>query len=318
MEFPRSDDPEQRSHIQRDVIILVVIVGLLCCCFIALGAGGYYFYEQQSAMQAQAATATSAYMATKIKQDTEAEATRQAEASATAQALAIQATATAAQLQVNATATAAEFQARVSATAIAKEAELRTYQYFDPFDANNNDWREGDEDNDFWTGNISIKNDVYVWQVDEVKEAFVAWSDFQKADVLKNFDLVVLARRVQGKPENICYGVIFRKSPDGFDSGAYLLSVCEHGYFIINYYSEETGWENIEDWTETDLIYPDNWNQIEIRARGKTFDIFINNQPLVSFEDDRLAEGYVSLFIDNYELEAAEIWFDNFALQPRE
>jgi hypothetical protein len=295
MEFPRSDDPEQRSHIQRDVIILVVIVGLLCCCFIALGAGGYYFYEQQSALQAQGATATSAYMATKIKEDTDAEATRQAQASATAQALTIQAT----------------------ATAVAKESELRAYQHFDPFDSNRNEWREGQEDNDYWIGQVDITDGVYQWRVDEVKETFLAWADFTPAGVLKDFDLAVLMRRVAGGPVDTCSGIMFRKSPDGFDAGVYFLSFCDQGDYSVTYYSEETSWEKIRDWQKTDLSRPDDWNLIEIKARGENFEIFLNQQLLTAFQDDRLPEGYISLFIDQYEKTASEIWFDNFALQPR-
>jgi hypothetical protein len=296
MEFPRSDDPEQRGHIQRDVVILVVIVGLLCLCFAALGVGGYYFYDQQSALQAQGATATSAYMATKIKQDTDAEATRQAEASATTQALAVQAT----------------------ATMVAKDTELRAYQYFDPFESNSDQWRTGEEDNDYWIGQIDVTDGIYVWRVEEVKETFLAWTDFTTAGVLKDFDLAVLTKRAAGGPLDACSGVMFRKSPDGFDSGAYLLSFCDQGDYSINYYSEETSWEKIRDWQKTDLARPNDWNLIEVKARGENFEIFLNHQFLTSFQDDRLAEGYVSLFIDQYEQTASEIWFDNFALQPRE
>jgi hypothetical protein len=317
MPIPRAN-PEQRSHIQRDVIILLIIVSILCCLFVLLAAGGYFFYQRQAEIQAVSGTATSAYMATKIQQDTEIQATQQAEASATAQALAIEATATAEAFAMQATATAQALEIQTTATAQAKLAELMGYRYFDDFNNNNNEWRSRDaEDNDFWAGTTLIQTGVYTWQVTEVKDTFVAWSDFDAAEPMQDFDVAVNARREKGQADEYCYGLLFRKSPDGFSEGSYVFTVCENGYFKINYYDGEVLWEDIQDWTETSALNPNDWNLLEVSARGSNFDLFINHQLVASFSDTRLSEGIVSIFIDVYEKETGQIDFDFFALQPR-
>ncbi len=295
MSFPIAP-PEQRDHIKRDITILLIITVVLCCLFILLAAGGYFVYQRQVETQALSGTATSAYMATKIKQDTEAQATQQAEATATAQALAVQAT----------------------ATAQAKLAQIMGYRYFDPFDGNTNNWRTRDEeDNDFWAGATLLENGQYTWQVSEVKETFVAWADFETSGPVNDFDAAIKARRAEGLSNEFCYGLIFRKSPDGFDSGAYILSLCENGYYKVSYYTAETPWEIIQDWTETDALREDDWNLIELSARGPNFTLSINQQEVAQFSDDRLEEGFVAIFIDVYEKTPGRIEFDFFALQPR-
>ncbi len=283
------------NQVQRDVIILVVILALICCCGIALAIGGFMVYERYNETQAISGTATSQYMATKIKQDTDAQATVQAQATATAFALKLQAT----------------------ATAQAKTNLLAGYTHYDTFDDNANEWRAGEESNEYWVGKTAIENGRYLWQVDEALDTFIAWADFGKAEALADFDVAVLAQRTAGQPEDVCYGLFFRKSAEGFEAGTYALSVCENGYFSTLYYDENVGWEKFQDWTLSDAIYLDQPNLIEVSARGSDFVISINNQQVAEFSDDRLKEGSVALFIDFYEKAPGTIWFDNFALQPR-
>jgi hypothetical protein len=305
------------NQTRRDLIILAVILALICCLSIGLAAGSYFFYQQYTQNQAISGTATSQYMATKIKQDTDAQATIQAQATATALVLQAQATATALALQTQATATALALQTQATATAEAHRAELMTYQYFDPFNSNTNEWRESDEENKFWQGSTRIENGVYTWQVTEIYDTFISWADFEPVESVSDFDVAVLARRQAGNPGEYCYGLLFRKSPEGFNSGNYSFSVCDNGYFAINYYNETGGWEKILDWTETSAIQPGDWNLLEISARGANFKLFINNQQVGEFNDSRLSEGTVSLYIDVYEKETGTIQFDDFALQPR-
>jgi len=283
------------NQVQRDVIILVVILALICCCGIALAIGGFMVYERYNETQAASGTATSQYMATKIKQDTDAQATVQAQATATAFALQLQAT----------------------ATAQAKTNLLAGYTHYDTFDDNANDWRAGEESNEYWVGKTAIENGRYLWQVDETLGTFIAWADFGGEQALTDFDAAVLAQRTAGQPEDVCYGLFFRKSPDGFEAGSYSVSVCDNGYFSTLYYDESVGWEKFQDWTLSDAIYPDQPNLIEISARGSNFVVSINNQQVADFSDDRLKEGSVALFIDFYEQAPGTVWFDNFALQPR-
>ena len=280
---------------QKDITILAIILIMICCISIGVSAGGYYIYEQYTEAQSFSQTATSQFMATKIKQDTNAQATVQAQATATALVLKAQST----------------------ATAQAKTNLLASYSYYDSFDSNLNEWREDEEDNDFWLGRTSIENGRYLWQVDEARDIFIAWADFANPGALTDFDAAMLAQRTEGLPENVCYGMLFRKTIDGIDEGAYVFSVCDHGYFSILYYDESAGWETIQDWTETTATYQDQPNLLEISARGSNFILSINSQQVAQFSDDRLKDGYIALFIDFYEKLPGAVWFDNFALQPR-
>jgi hypothetical protein len=291
----QNPDMSAETPVKKDAIILATILIAIFCIGIGVAAGGYFAFEKYTETQAISQTATSQFMATKIKQDTNAQATVQAQATVTALVSKIQST----------------------ATAQAKTNLLASYTYYDAFDSNLNEWRVAEEDNDFWLGRTSIENGSYLWQVDEAKDIFIAWADFTSPGALTDFDASVLAQRTNGLSENVCYGMLFRKTIDGIDAGSYAFSVCDHGYFSILYYDESTGWETIQDWTETTATYQDQPNLLEISARGSDFTLFINSQQVAQFSDDRLKEGYVALFLDFYEKEPGAVWFDNFAMQPR-
>lgn len=240
-------------------------------------------------------TATSEVMATQMLGTAQAEATLSVQATATAEANAILATATAA----------------------ARNAEIMTYEYFDPFDSNAFNWREAEEDNTFWQGTITIQDGVYVWQVDAVDESFLTWAYFDPIRDLADFDVALQARRVTGTTHQACYGLLFRIDPDGFGAGAYVLTVCDNGYYKLLYANNETGWEIIEDWTRSDALQQDEWNLLEIQARGADFTILINHQPVTAFTDSRLTGGMVAVLIDMYAREPALFELDFFALQTR-
>jgi hypothetical protein len=153
--------------------------------------------------------------------------------------------------------------------------------------------------------------------VTEVKQTFVSWADFNASDALRDFDVALKVRRQSGLPAEFCYGLLFRKSEDGFSAGSYILSVCESGFFKISYYDGDILWETIQDWTETSAINEDDWNLLEVSGRGSNFTVTINNQQVAQFSDNRLEEGLFSIFIDIYEVSTGRIEFDFFALQPR-
>ena len=240
-------------------------------------------------------TATAQVLATQIVQTEQVQATLSSQSTATAQALAILST----------------------ATAETRMTEITAYEYFEPFDQNDLDWREDVEDNPYWQGSITLENGFYTWQVNTANQIFLAWSYFSPVDNLADFDLALQARRVTGPSHEACYGLLFRTSPDGYQDGTYVLSVCDAGYFKVLYYDSELGWETIQDWTQSDAIYPDDWNLLEISARDINFSLTINHQPVMAFSDSRLASGSVAVLIDVYTEQPSQIEFDFFALQAR-
>src|SRR5262245_14786695 len=88
-------------------------------------------------------------------------------------------------LSTYATATRAAFatqQANATATAIARGTELAQYELVDTFESNINHWLVGAENSKYWKGSMQIAAGFYIWDVREVKEGFVAWSDFSGHD----------------------------------------------------------------------------------------------------------------------------------------
>jgi len=202
-----------------------------------------------------------------------------------------------------------------TAMASARMDAITAYAVFDPFDQNDLDWREGVDDNAYWQGDITLQDGVYAWQVNTANQIFLAWSFFTPDENLGDFDLALKARRVEGPANEACYGLLFRTSPDGYQDGTYVLSVCDEGYFKLLYFNSELGWENIQDWTQSEAIFRDDWNLLEISARGDDFSIFINHQPVTTFTDNRLASGLAAILIDIYGVEPSLVEFDFFALQ---
>jgi hypothetical protein len=262
-------------------------------------------------------TQTSIAIAQQNLQATQQAAVIQAEGTATALAFQMESTATAQALAIQSTATAQAQAIQATANAQARIDAIMAYEYFDPFNANIYDWREDQEDNNFWAGSTSIGGGIYSWNITTVYDSFVSWADFEEFSSLGDFDVALRGRLVAGETDEHCYGILFRKSPDDFDDGSYSLSVCENGYFKIAYYSAVTGWDNITDWTESDAIIDGDWNLIEVSARGTNYTVFINSQQVADVSDPRLAGGKVSILVDVYELIPGYFEFDFFALQRR-
>lgn len=199
-------------------------------------------------------------------------------------------------------------------TAISRMDEILTYTYIETFDQNTYEWRETVGENRFWDGNITIENGVYTWQMTTINSPFVAWADFNAETDLQDFSVSLRARRESGPPEAQCYGLLFRKSPDGFESGSYVLSVCDIGNFRVMYYDGELGYELIHGWTVLDLYHREDWNLIEVTARGDDFVVSINHQQVLSFTDSRLSSGLVAILIDINGEQPGQIAFDLFGL----
>lgn len=204
----------------------------------------------------------------------------------------------------------------LTATVAARESVITSYTYYENFNQNTYNWREGEEDNDFWQGSIEINNGLYTWQVTGVKSPFMAWASFNEVDDVGDFDLALRARRDAGEPHLACFGVFFRMSPDGIDGGTYMLTVCDNGFYKMLYYDAEIRWDTIQDWTEARAILSNDWNLVEVSARESDFSILINHQEVFSFSDTRLASGQIAILLDYYSENPGQITFDFFALQP--
>lgn len=218
----------------------------------------------------------------------------------------------------NATATGAVVatqNANVTATAVARLAEHDQYEFIERFDTISGRWLTGVVDSEYWVGRRVIKDKAYLWEVKEVKKTFISWADFYEGDAIRDFDIYVDTKMLGATPGDVCSGFLFRISPDGWDEGGYYYALCNSSLAIISYHTEKDGWERV---TSIPYYgYSQDWNRLEIQARGAHFSFFINGELIHRMEDDRQKVGALALVIEMNEKVPAEVIFDNFGFQSR-
>jgi hypothetical protein len=222
-------------------------------------------------------------------------------------------------ISANSTATAFAFatqRANATATIIAQATEQAQYKYIDPFNDNTENWLTEFSDDEYMNGSLAINGGIYAWNIQEVKQPFIYWSNFHQGSRFEDFDVYVDSKITAGAPGDACSGFVFRTASFDWEEGAYLFSVCNDSYFDVDYY-EQGEWDVIADWTYSAAIRNDDWNRLEIRARGTHFTFLINHEVVYEMTDDRQPTGGLALMIDINETNPVSIWFDNFGLQPR-
>lgn len=222
------------------------------------------------------------------------------------------------QISANATSTAsvlATQHANSTATVVAHREAQKQYELIDLFSTNKNRWRSGPENNDYWSGNIEIKSGFYLWNIKTTKYTFVSWADFTPRGYIYDFDVYVDTRVEEAEPGDVCSGLLFRISPDGWDEGGYYFALCNDSRIKVSYHTEKDGWKNI-----VSLPYHErsnDWDRLEISARGSHFTFFMNGDKVYEMEDDRQKVGDLALAVELNETVSARVLFDNFGLQPR-
>lgn len=225
-------------------------------------------------------------------------------------------------ISVNATSTAfarATGQANATVTAIAHTTKQAQYKFINRFDVNNYTWRQGEEENEYWSGDIAIESGVYVWEVKDVKETFVSWADYGSDESIHDFDVYVDIKVVSGDPGDTCAGLIFRKAPSNLEKDDYYyFSLCNNAVAHVSYHSETDGWQTLKSISSySSFPYSDGWNRLEVSARDSHFTFFINGSQVYEMDDDRRKTGGIALVIEMNEKTPARIAFDNFGFQPR-
>ncbi len=217
--------------------------------------------------------------------------------------------------QIAANATATAFAA--TATTIARITEQAQYNFVDPFDNNREQWETDSINDEYMSGSVSIRDGVYIWEVQKVKQPFIRWEDFPAARWVGDFDVYVDSRvkTADGTASRACSGFVFRESPSDWETGVYVFSVCNFNFYV-DYYGQGK-WETISGSTRSHAIRNSDWNRLEISARGSQFTFIINHEVVYEMTDDRLPRGGLALFADINEEKPVTIWFDNFGFQPR-
>jgi hypothetical protein len=197
-----------------------------------------------------------------------------------------------------------------TATAIVHATEQAQYKYIDKFDQPGI-WTVETVDDEYMTGSLAINAGIYSWNIREVKQPFYYWADSHKGTTIKDFDVYVDSKVIEG---DACTGFLFRKSPGNWEDGAYTYSVCNNSYFEVNYYKQGK-WGTLQKPKYSGAIRDDGWNRLEINARKNHFIFRINNVIVFEMTDDRLPSGAIALLVDVDTTNPIILWFDNFGLQ---
>jgi hypothetical protein len=224
------------------------------------------------------------------------------------------ATATGAALASTSAAIASQ-ESNATATAVARTEEQNQYEFVERFDEVSGRWYVGLYRN---RGDMtySIKNGVYAWDVSAAK-GYSFSSGFYKGNDIKDFDVFMDIQFVDSESrEFLCSGLAFRKSEADWEGGAYVFNICKDSRFNVEYY-DKNGWKPIVNSGYSSIIYLEDWNRIEIEARGNHFIFTINHVQVFETIDSRLKQGSLAIFLTVPEGETAEVWFDNFGFQSR-
>ena len=220
--------------------------------------------------------------------------------------------------RANATATEAAMATQFAystATSIAHVTEQAEYEFVDHFNEDTG-WLVRPFRNDYFVGSSTISGGIYNWKIDQVKKTFVYWADSNKGINIKDFDMYVDTRIIEDNPGDVCSGLVFRKPSSTWDGGAYIFSVCTDSFFNV-YYHKQDEWESLSGEVYSEAIKDDDWNRLEVSARGDHFVFTINNVVVFEMTDDRQPYGRLTLYIEVNKKEPVSIWFDNFGLQRR-
>ena len=219
----------------------------------------------------------------------------------------------------NATSTAfsvATQQINVTSTAVVRATEQAHYEFIEQFDEVSARWYVGPHDRQYGDALYSIKDGIYIWDVRKSSE-FSFSTDFYKGNKIKDFDVYVDIRFVESDSQGlVCAGLAFRKLDDDWSKGAFVFSICNDSHFKIQYYDRE-GWKSVTNSDFINFIQLEDWNRIEVSARGDHFLFTINNMEVFEMTDDRLKQGSLTIHLEVPNNESALVWFDNFGYQSR-
>jgi len=220
---------------------------------------------------------------------------------------------------VNVTSTAfavATQQVNAASTAIARSTEQNQYEFVEHFDEVSARWYVGPSAKQYGDVHYSIEEGVYIWDIRESKDSSFS-VDFYKRNQPSDFDIYLDARFIESESVGfVCTGLAFRKSKDDWAEGAFVFYLCNDVHFEIHFY-DQNGWSPITSSDISGFFQPEDWNRIEMQARGDHFLFMINQVEFFEMTDDRLQQGTLCIYLQVPQNESAEVWFDNFGYQSR-
>ena len=177
---------------------------------------------------------------------------------------------------------------------------------------NNNNWDTGDVRDGYITGNRTIRDGTYTWNVTTLQSSI----DFSYPDMPDQQDFYA----------NVTVNLL--KMPEDHDADAgLLLRYDDTGqtwyYFSVNNYGEYYfGWYDGDNWhslipeTSSPVIKTGQTNRIGVVVQGSQFNFLINDEVVDHFVDESLQKGIIGLAINlPQEGQKATVVFSNLSVQ---
>jgi hypothetical protein len=207
------------------------------------------------------------------------------------------------------TATVEAQSTRVALGPLLKQEQVWPVTLAESFKDNSNGWITGDVRDSYISGNRSIGNGLYTWNLTAVQSA----SDFSFPIMLDDqtdfYASVDMKYNAMPNDPDADAGMVFRYSDA--DQTWYYFSLNNEGQYYFGWY-DGTYWDQLIPETSTSAFHPGQINQLAVGASGSQFIFLINGQMVDEFVNDVLASGTIGVGVNLPQAgEKANVQFSN-------
>ena len=177
---------------------------------------------------------------------------------------------------------------------------------------NSQKWSMGDVRDDFISGNRSISDGRYIWNVTTVKSSIVYSTPDATPDETDFYASMDIKYITMPDDPYADAGFIFRYSDK--DSSWYYYSVNDQGRYYFGVYNGKE-WTNLISDQESSAYRPGQTNRLSVGAKGSQFIFLINGEMVDHFVDHNLTSGKIGVAINLPQKdEKAVVQFSNFTV----
>lgn len=143
-------------------------------------------------------------------------------------------------------------------------------------------------------------------------ENYLCWANTPGSDTFTDFTVEVDCRVVTAEPDDGC-GLIFRFTESSSADIYYYFEIVNRGEFRLSL--RDSDWTTLSGFTHSaQILGSGNTNRIKITAVGADMSFCVNGRTVLTYSDDTLTSGDVSLVSVNYGGEPAQVYFDNYRI----
>jgi hypothetical protein len=177
---------------------------------------------------------------------------------------------------------------------------------------NSHKWVTGDVRDSYITGNRTISDGTYSWNITTVQSAFDSSFPDQtdQTDFYVSVDMNLIS---MPDDPNADAGMVLRYNDS--DQTWYYFSVNDVGQYYFGWY-DGADWYNLIPETDSDAIKIGQINHLAVGVQGSQFIFLINGQMVDHFIDHNLKSGNVGVGINLPQIgQKAKVEFTNFKVQ---